>query len=414
MERPVGNRPPPERPRATAARSVGAPGRGGGGGDDGDRGRTDRTRRPRRGPLLLVVLLLVATGVGGYLGYQALFGVPDFNGDGEGDVIVQINQGDPISAIGSELAREGVVQSAKAFTTAAAEDDARARSLQPGYYRLRLGMSGARAVALLLDPSSRVGQLEIKGGMQLDDTRLPDGTVTPGVLSLISKATCVELNGSSTCITPEQLRTTMATTPPDQLGVPEWAVAEVGKADPKRRLEGLFAPGRYDVRPGSPPVEVLRTLVSKSAAQYESLGLLPVADKSKYSAYQLLVIASMVEKEGLTQDFSKIARVIYNRLKDRVRLGLDSTVNYPLDLQEVRTSTQDRNRAGPYNSYLNYGLTPTPIGAPGDKAIQAALQPDPGPWMFFVRCHKDGTSCFATTLPEHQRNVQQALASGAF
>jgi UPF0755 protein len=127
-----------------------------------------------------------------------------------------------------------------------------------------------------------------------------------------------------------------------------------------------------------------------------------------------LVIASMVEKEGLTQDFSKIARVIYNRLKDRVRLGLDSTVNYPLDLQEVRTSTQDRGRAGPYNSYLNYGLTPTPIGAPGDRAIQATLQPDPGPWMFFVRCHKDGTSCFATSLAEHQRNVQQALASGAF
>ncbi|MBO0849090.1 MAG: endolytic transglycosylase MltG [Pseudonocardia sp.] len=364
--------------------------------------------------LLLVALLIAATGVGGYLGYQTLFGVPDFSGGGSGDVIVQINQGDPISAIGAELAREGVVQSAKAFTTAAAEDDARARSLQPGYYRLRLGMSGSRAVGLLLDPTSRVGQLEIKGGMQLDDTRLPDGTVTPGVLSLISKATCVELNGSSTCVTPDQLRTTMASTPPSDLGVPGWATAEVSKAEPKRRLEGLFAPGRYDIRPGSSPVEVLRTLVSESAAQYESLGLLPVADKSRYSAYQLLVIASMVEKEGLTQDFSKIARVIYNRLQDRVKLGLDSTVNYPLDLQEVRTSTEDRSRAGPYNSYLNYGLTPTPIGAPGDKAVQAALQPDPGPWMFFVRCHKDGTSCFATSLQEHQHNVQQALSSGAF
>jgi UPF0755 protein len=329
-------------------------------------------------------------------------------------VIVQINQGDPISAIGSELAREGVVESAKAFTAAAAEDDARARSLQPGYYRLRLAMSGSKAVALLLDPSSRVGQLEIKGGMQLDDTRLPNGTATPGVLSLISKATCVELNGTSTCITPEQLRDTMASTPPEQLGVPGWAVGEVAKAEPKRRLEGLFAPGRYDVRPGSTPEEVLRTLVTKSAARYESLGLLPVADKSKYSAYQLLVIASMVEKEGLTPDFNKIATVIYNRLRDRVKLGLDSTVNYPLDLQEVRTSTQDRQRAGPYNSYLNYGLTPTPIGAPGDRAIQAALRPDPGPWLFFVRCHKDGTSCFATSLAEHERNVQEALASGAF
>ncbi len=397
-------RPPGKRPSAPVERT-----------ERVERPSRRRPRRRRRGPLLLVLVVLVAAiGAGGYLGYKKMFGVPDFEGDGNGDVIVRIKQGDLISAMGTELARQGVVQSAKAFTTAAALDDAKARSLQPGYYRLRLGMSGQKAVELLLDPTSRVGQLEIKGGVQLDDTRLPDGKVAPGVLSMISKATCVDINGSDTCITPEQLRATMMSTPPSQLGVPGWAVAEVGKAEPKRRLEGWLAPGRYDVRPGSSPVEVLRTLVSASAAQYESLGLLTTAEKSKYSAYQLLVIASLVEREGLTPDFNKISRVIYNRLKDRVRLGLDSTVNYPLDLQEVRTSTEDRNRPGPYNSYLNYGLPPTPIGAPGREAIQSALNPEDGPWMFFVRCHKDGTSCFATSLPEHQKNVKEALAAGAF
>jgi len=352
--------------------------------------------------------------VGAYLLYRSLFGVPDYDGPGQGDVIVQVNAGDTTSAIAAELAREDVVRSARAFTEAAAQDEQRARSVQPGYYQLRLRMSGAGAVELMLDPRSRVGQLEIKGGVQLDDTRGPDGSVTPGALSLISRATCATLNGASTCITPDQLRTAMATTSPAQLGVPGWALADVTKADPRRRLEGLFAPGRYDVRPGGTARDVLRTLVASSAAQYETSGLTAAAEQSKFSPYQLLVISSLVEKEGITPDFGKIAQVLYNRLGDRVRLELDSTVNYPLDLQSARTSDADRTRAGGYNSYLNYGLPPTPIGAPGQRAIQATLHPEPGPWMFFVRCQKDGTSCFATTLPEHQQNVRAAMAAGAF
>jgi UPF0755 protein len=353
-------------------------------------------------------------GVGAYLLYRSLFAVPDYDGPGQGDVIVQVQAGDTTSAIASELVRENVVRSAKAFTVAAAEDESRARSVQPGYYRLRLQMSGEDAVALILDPKSRVGQLEIKGGVQLDDTRGADGSVTPGVLSLISRATCTTLNGASTCLSADELSNAMATTPPAQLGVPGWALADVGKADPRRRLEGLIAPGRYDVRPGSSAQEALRTLVTASVTQYEALGVTAAPEQGQFSPYQLLVIASLVEKEGITPDFGKIAQVLYNRLSTRTRLELDSTVNYPLDLQALRTSTADRTRPGPYNSYLNYGLPPTPIGAPGQRAIQAMLHPTPGPWLFFVRCQKDGTSCFATTLPEHQDNVRIAMAAGAF
>jgi UPF0755 protein len=134
----------------------------------------------------------------------------------------------------------------------------------------------------------------------------------------------------------------------------------------------------------------------------------------KYSPYQLLIIASLVEKEGITPDFGKIAQVIFNRLGQRVRLELDSTVNYPLDLQAVRTSSTDRGKAGAYNSYLNYGLPPTPIGAPGQRAVRATLDPEKGPWMFFVRCQRDGTSCFATTLGAHEDNVRDAVRVGAF
>src|SRR5436309_6365379 len=116
---------------------------------------------------------------------------------------------------------------------------------------MRLRMSAASAVALLLDPSSRVGQLEIRGGIQLDDTRAPDGAVTSGVLSLIAQATCTTVDGVEKCLTADALRTAMAKTDPARLGVPDWALAAVAKAPPTRRLEGLLIPGRYDVAPGS-------------------------------------------------------------------------------------------------------------------------------------------------------------------
>lgn len=373
-----------------------------------------RRRGRRTGPLVVLGIFAAIVAGGGYLLYNSFFGVPDYDGPGQGDVILQVEEGDTISAIGAQLTKLDVVRSGKAFTAAAAEDEARSRSVQPGYYRLKRQMSGEGAVELLLDPRARVGQLEIKGGVQLDDTRLPDGTVAPGVLTQVAQATCTQLNGSSTCIGAEQLRRAMAGGQLEALGVPDWARAEVAEAEPNRRLEGLIAPGRYDVRPGSSAEEVLSGLVRRSAQQYEATGLLSGATQGRYSPYQLLVISSLIEKEGITGDFAKISQVIYNRLTSRVRLEMDSTVNYPLDLQEVRTNASDRGRAGPYNSYANYGLPPTPIGAPGARAIEAALRPEAGPWMFFVKCRKDGTSCFATTLPEHTRNVRAAVAAGAF
>lgn len=370
-----------------------------------------RTRR--RGPLLVLGVFAAIIFGGGYLLYRSFLGAPDYDGAGQGDVIVQVEDGDTISAIGSSLVKADVVRSGKAFIQAA-EDESRARSVQPGYYRMRQRMSGDAAVKLLLDPKTRVGQLEIKGGVQLDDTRGPDGTVAPGVLTKIAQATCAQVNGTSTCVSAGQLRETMGTAPLESLGVPDWARAEMAKAEPNRRLEGFIAPGRYDIRPGSTAEEVLRAVVSRSATQYEASGLRPGAGTGRYTPYQLLVVASLVEKEGTAGDFDKVAGVIYNRLTTRQRLELDSTVNYPLDLQAVRTNAADRGRSGPYNSYANYGLPPTPIGAPGSKAIEAALRPAAGPYMFFVKCHTDGTSCFATTLPEHQSNVRAAQAAGVY
>jgi len=359
------------------------------------------------------VLLLGGIAAGGVYTFTTWFAAPDFEGTGVGDVVIEVSDGDSTTRIGGELERNGVVASVEAFTDAA-EDEERIRSVQPGFYQMRRQMSGASAVDLLLDPATRVGQLEIRGGVQLDDTRAPDGTVAPGVLSLISEATCIRRDGEEQCVSVDQLRTAMTETDPAELGVPVWALEAVAEAEPRRRLEGLLAPGRYDVPPGASAVDVLRGLLATSTARLEASGLVSGARAIGSTPYEVLIIASLVEKEAITPDMPEVARVIYNRLGAGRRLELDSMVNYPLDLQALRTTAEDRARPGPYNSYQVTGLPPTPIAAAGPEAIAAALEPAPGPWMYFVRCRSDGTSCFAETYEEHAANVREAQANGAF
>ncbi len=376
-------------------------------------GSKSRKKRRRGTVLVLAVLLLGGVATAGVYSFFTWFAVPDFEGGGTGDVVIEVEDGDSTRQIGAVLAEHGVVAAPESFTRAASDED-RIRSVQPGYYQMHRQMSGASAVAMLLDPDSRVGELDIRGGVQLDDTRAPDGSVAPGVLSLISKATCARLDGEERCVSADELRATMSDTDPAGLGVPEWALDGVTAAEPRRRLEGLLVPGRYDVAPGETAVDVLRGLLATSGERLEAAGLVAGAQSIGSSPYEVLTIASLVEKEAITPDMPKVARVIYNRLGVGRRLELDSMVNYPLDLQALRTTAEDRARPGPYNSYAVAGLPPTPIAAPGREAIAAALEPVPGPWVFFVRCQSDGTSCFAETFAEHDANVREARANGAF
>jgi UPF0755 protein len=382
---------------------------------DSDERPAGSSRRGRRRLAVFMVSVLALLGAvvgGGYYLYTST-STPDFDGPGVGSVIVRVQDGDTTRQIGRELTEQGVVAGPAAFIEAAEADD-RVRSVQPGFYQLRSQMSGAAAVQLLLDPASRVGQLEIRGGVQLDDTRAPDGAVAPGVLTLIAQATCLTTDGVQRCLSADELRAAMAGTDPAELGVPSWALDDVAKADPRRRLEGLLVPGRYDVHPGRPAADVLRGLLETSASRLEASGLVAGAQSIGSTPYQVLTISSLVEKEAITPDMAKVARVIYNRLGAGRRLELDSMVNYPLDLQALRTTEADRAKPGPYNSYTVAGLPPTPIAAPGRDAIAAALAPEPGPWLYFVRCQIDGTSCFAETFAEHDSNVGQARANGAF
>jgi UPF0755 protein len=378
--------------------------------------RRARERRRRRFVFgtVLAVLVLAAGGVlFGVRKLQALREVPDFVGAGGASAVVQVEDGQSLTAIGVTLVRRNVVASVRAFTRAA-EADPRVQAVQPGYYQLRERMSGSAAVARLQEPSARVGHLEIRGGGQLDNVDLPNGKTVPGLLTEISRASCAMVGEVSTCVRPEELRTAMSQTDLKALAVPSWAIDSMSRVEPRRRLEGLLVPGNYDVRPGSSAVELLRQMISTSTARLLAAGFPASAAGTGYRAYEVLVIASVIEREAITPDFRRVSRVIYNRLAAEMPLQMDSTINYPLDRQEVSTSDADRARPGAYNTYLNVGLPVSPIGSPSAAAIAAALNPEPGTWRYFVKCQKDGASCFSVTREEHDAAVRDAAARGVF
>ncbi|GAA4848080.1 endolytic transglycosylase MltG [Saccharopolyspora rosea] len=380
---------------------------------DPERFRRRKRRRVVTALAGLFVLVLVSGGVVyGVSQIMRIIGYDDFDGAGTGEVVVEIKAGDTVRGVGSTLVQQGVVASTKAFTKAA-EGNRDIQSIQPGFYLMRARMSGQAAVARILSPEAKVGRVEIRGGMRLDDQLAPDGGHTPGILTKLAQATCAGRNAQ--CVSPDQMRQVAETADLKSLGVPDWAVADASRAEPARRLEGLIMPGVYDVKPGETAENVLHDVLTRSAAQLEVAGLPQAADGTGHSPYELLTLASLVQSEAIEKDFPRVARVIDNRLKPpAMRLGLDSTINYPLDKPSLLTKPEDRQRPGPYNTYQNYGLPPTPISSVSRAAINAAEKPTAGDWKYFVKCYPDGTSCFATTPQEHEQYIKEAQQRGAF
>jgi UPF0755 protein len=403
---------PVERQRAQPV-AVGAPRRGM---SRAERVRAQRNHRRRRlvGMTALAALIVVVIGAV-FLGsklWHNVFGGGDYSGTGKRDIVIQIHAGDSTRAIGQTLHDHEVVATTRAFVDAA-HDNSSISSIQPGYYKMRTEIPAADAVKRLADPANRIGKLVIPEGRQLDDVRdVKTNAVTDGIISLISRATCVLLDGERRCVSVNDLRQEAGRQNPAELAVPAWAAKQVATMNgDHRRLEGLIAPGTWDVNPSASPREILAQLIAGSDNMYSRDGLLDTS-QSGMSPYQILIVASLVQRESKPADFSKVARVINNRLRMRQKLEFDSTVNYPLDRIEVATTDADRARATPWNTYLLEGLPATPICSPGGPALNAAERPEAGDWLYFVTVDLQGTTLFTKDYQEHLANIELAKHNG--
>ena len=141
------------------------------------------------------------------------------------------------------------------------------------------------------------------------------------------------------------------------------------------------------------------------------------ADNELDDRQRILTGAAIIEREArFPDDFYKVSRVIENRLAPSNqetfgKLEMDSTVQYgagEMGSGSVSTSTEARNADNPWNTYMYPGLPAGPIANPGDRAIDAAMNPADGPWLYFVTVNLDtGETVFTTTYAEHQRAIEQ-------
>ncbi|CAM3184810.1 aminodeoxychorismate lyase [Mycobacterium intermedium] len=362
---------------------------------------------------LLVVIVVAAVGLGSKLWHILSGSSGDYTGGGKQDIVIQIQSGDSTTDVGETLHKHNVVRTVRAFVDAA-HGNAAISSIQPGFYRMRTEIPAATAVARLADPSNRVGKLVIPEGRQLDDTTdMKTNVVTPGILSLISRATCVDLDGDKHCVSVAELRKAASKSTPTMLTVPLWAVQPVNElGGDHRRIEGLIAPGTFNINPADSAETILATLISAGTMEYTKAGLEDTARSLGLSPYDILVVASLVQQESKVQDFPKVAQVIYNRLHEHRKLEFDSTVNYPLDRREVATTDADRAIRNSWNTYMAEGLPATAICSPSVDAVIAAAHPAPGDWLYFVTIDSQGTTLFTRDYQQHLANIELAKHNG--
>ncbi len=178
-------------------------------------------------------------------------------------------------------------------------------------------------------------------------------------------------------------------------------------------LEGLLGTGQYVIVPGETDTELLTSMIDRFDHEANSLGLATGAARLGLTPYQVVIMASIVEKEGvISKNLGPVARVVLNRLQANMPLQMDSTVLYAEGRDGGAVTTKDLQTVTPYNTYLNKGLTPTPICFPSRAALQAALDPPTGSWLYFVVVQPDGTEAFADTFAEQQANEALAKQRG--
>ncbi|MER6096422.1 endolytic transglycosylase MltG [Streptomyces sp. NPDC001728] len=362
-------------------------GRGSRGGDRERRSKTKK-RKGKNGMACLVVAVVMVGGVGGigYFGYQfwqGQFGAaPDYAGGGSGDIQVEIPRDSGGYQIGNILKKAGVVKSVDAFVSAQ-QRNPKGLSIQAGVYTLKKEMSADSAVSLMLNPVSQANLV------------IPEGKRNAWVYDQLDKR--LDLKAGTT----KQVAFAKA----GSLGLPEWAKNHPDIKDP---LEGFLFPASYPVAKGGKPEDALRKMVSRANQEYAKLDLEAKAkDHGLKSAWDLLTVASMVQAEGKTDDdFSKMAEVIYNRLRPDNQetfqlLQFDSTLNYLKGQSEIKISENEtRTNTDPYNTYKHKGLPPGPISNPGNEALASMLSPTNDGWIYFVATDGMNKTEFAKTHAE--------------
>lgn len=178
-------------------------------------------------------------------------------------------------------------------------------------------------------------------------------------------------------------------------------------------LEGLLFPDTYRVEEGEGEEALLQRMIETMDATATELGYDDAVARTGLSPYEVLIIASLIEAEArVDEDRGKISRVIHNRLAEPMTLGIDATVYYALGRRGGSLNESDLAVDSPYNTRRFAGLPPTPIAIPGRASLEAAINPEPGPWLYYVLADESGVHAFSEGYDEFLDNVAAAREKG--
>lgn len=273
---------------------------------------------------------------------------PDFpcGSSNSSRALISIGTGESGSEIAQSLFSSGVVKSPSAYFKVAV-GDVRSQKVAPGVHEIDKKICAKDALEQLLDSSRISGLINVSEGAWLSEI-LPQFYTAK-----FSQADVAQ------------------------------ALTKVKKPNGFTSIEGLIFPAQYSFANGTPAITALQSMIDRSVKEMTSAGFF--SSNEKFTPQQLLIIASLVQAEGNTEDFAKISRVIRNRLTKGMPLQFDSTVHYVKKTRgSVFLSTQSTLINSPFNTYRRYGLPPGPINNPGADALRAAVNPVAGDWLYFI------------------------------
>ena len=280
-------------------------------------------------------------------------------------VDVVIENGDYGLEIAKKLEAAGVVKTAKAFYRAALAQK-RSESIPPGIHNIDIGISANSAIDQLLDKKRNRGLISFIEGLRSYE-----------ILDILEKSDLLDGKFSGEVL-PDTLYKT-------------------------KDLEGFLFPAQYAFAPNTTVDDAVTQMLERFSIAAKLTGL--NKGYMDYSPYETLIVASIAGAEGDPEDYAKIARVIYNRLKIKMPLQMNSTIDFAEKRRgNIRMSYKQLALNSKYNTYLYRGLTPTPIGNPGEAAMKAAVSPASGDWLYFITVKPKDTR-FTNSYPEFSKWV---------
>ena len=324
--------------------------------------------------LLVLVVVGAASVVGGYFYWQSRLNAPLAL---DAPMLYQVPSGAGFNQVVAQLEAQGVVDDAWAFQLLAKVEPERMPRLRTGEYQLLPEMSGLEMMALLGSDKVVTYSLTIPEGWSF-----------------------------------RQMRELLNAAPKLAHRTADMSDAEVmtllGREDVFP--EGWFFPDTYRYHLGMSDVDVLRQSLARMERILDEVWEERGDDLTIESAYQALIMASLIEREtGAPQERNEIAGVFKRRMEQGMRLQTDPTVIYGMgERYDGRITRADLREATPYNTYVIDGMPPTPIAMPGRASLEAAVNPLPGETLYFVS-RGDGTHQFSRTLREHNNAVNRYI-----